>query len=559
MKSSLSIRSGSVFTSVLLRWTFVFIGTLCYFFGFSQVSINTDGSVPDASAMLEVKSTDRGMLVPRLTQANISAIGSPATGLLVYQTDGVPGFYYYNGTVWVAVAQVVSGTTNYISKFTGSNTTGNSLLFDNGTSIGLNTTTPTIMSKFQVSGVGNYGVAPYFQAGIVADGGGSLANATGIYGEGGWRGVFGRNPGTASGSKAIGVHGRCEGGSYTTAGYGVLAEAIGSGPTNYGIYASASGAATNIAGYFDGGSSSTGYGLITVNGRSGFGTSTPSSMTVVHVSGIGSYGVAPYYEAGIVADGSANQASGTGVYGESGWRGVFGRNPGTAAGVQAIGVHGRSEGSSYTSAGYGVYAEAVGTGPKNYGIYAFASGAATTNYGIFAQATGTGYAGYFQGNVNITGSISKGSGTFKIDHPLDPENKYLYHSFVESPDMMNIYNGNIVTDANGDANVALPDYFEALNKDFRYQLTVMGIFAQAIIAEKINGNHFKIKTDKPNVEVSWQVTGIRQDKYAEAHRVIPEVDKEPQYKGYYLHAAEWNLPESKSIDYLTKPRDHQGN
>ena len=56
-----------------------------------------------------------------------------------------------------------------------------------------------------------------------------------------------------------------------------------------------------------------------------------------------------------------------------------------------------------------------------------------------------------------------------IDHPLDPANKYLYHSFVESPDMKNIYDGVITTDANGDATVVMPDYFEALNKDFRYQ------------------------------------------------------------------------------------------
>ena len=66
------------------------------------------------------------------------------------------------------------------------------------------------------------------------------------------------------------------------------------------------------------------------------------------------------------------------------------------------------------------------------------------------------------GNVSVTGTLSKGSGSFKIDHPLDPKNKYLYHSFVESPDMMNIYNGNITTDANGFATVEMPDWFEAL-------------------------------------------------------------------------------------------------
>ena len=130
-----------------------------------------------------------------------------------------------------------------------------------------------------------------------------------------------------------------------------------------------------------------------------------------------------------------------------------------------------------------------------------------------------------QGDLDVLGSLSKQSGTFKIDHPLDPENKWLYHSFVESPDMMNIYNGNVVTDAEGNATVELPAYFEALNIEFRYQLTVIGQFAQVIVSEKVTGNQFSIKSDKPNVEVSWQVTGIRNDGYARDNRVIPEVDK----------------------------------
>ncbi|MBU2019384.1 MAG: hypothetical protein KJ941_07045 [Bacteroidetes bacterium] len=137
------------------------------------------------------------------------------------------------------------------------------------------------------------------------------------------------------------------------------------------------------------------------------------------------------------------------------------------------------------------------------------------------------------GNLNVTGNIAKGGGTFKIDHPLDPANKYLVHSFVESPEMMNIYTGNIVTDANGYATVEMPSYFEAANKDFRYQLTVIGTFAQAIIKEKVQNNTFIIQTNQPNVEVSWSVTGVRADKYAVANRVEVEVDKD--MKGTYIH------------------------
>ena len=64
-------------------------------------------------------------------------------------------------------------------------------------------------------------------------------------------------------------------------------------------------------------------------------------------------------------------------------------------------------------------------------------------------------------NLTVNGTVSKGGGSFKIDDPLDPANKTLSHSFVESPDMMNIYNGNVVTDHHGRAIVELPIYFGA--------------------------------------------------------------------------------------------------
>jgi hypothetical protein len=139
------------------------------------------------------------------------------------------------------------------------------------------------------------------------------------------------------------------------------------------------------------------------------------------------------------------------------------------------------------------------------------------------------------GNVNIAGNLSKHGGSFKIDHPLDPANKYLYHSFVESPDMMNVYNGNITTNKRGLATVTLPDYFEALNQDFRYQLTVIGQFAQAIVARKIAHNQFVIRTNRSHVEVSWQVTGVRHDAWANAHRIPVEEDKPLQERGKYFH------------------------
>ena len=162
--------------------------------------------------------------------------------------------------------------------------------------------------------------------------------------------------------------------------------------------------------------------------------------------------------------------------------------------------------------------------------------------------------GFSRANVDISGSLSKSGGSFKIDDPIDPANKYLYHSFVESPDMKNIYDGVATLDALGEAVVQLPDWFGALNKDFRYQLTCIGGFAPVYIAEKINQNHFKIAGGKPGLEVSWQVTGTRQDAWANAHRIPVEVQKPAQEQGYYIHPELFGQPAQKSIEWVDHPQ-----
>ena len=212
---------------------------------------------------------------------------------------------------------------------------------------------------------------------------------------------------------------------------------------------------------------------------------------------------------------------------------IWGQNSATVSNrIGVAGVH--------NAGGVGVYAAA---GKSGYGIFASVG---TSGYAVYASTTSsTDYAFYGVGKGLVTGTFSKASGTFKIDHPQDPENKFLYHSFVESPDMMNIYNGNISTDAEGIAIVTMPTYFEAWNMDFRYQLTVMVTFAQAIVFEKMSNNQFKIKTDKPNIEVSWQVTGVRHDNWANANRVVPEVAKTETEIGTYQNPEVFGQPESK--------------
>ncbi|CAN5786849.1 hypothetical protein BH11BAC4_BH11BAC4_11800 [soil metagenome] len=253
---------------------------------------------------------------------------------------------------------------------------------------------------------------------------------------------------------------------------------------------------------------------------------------------------------GIAAD--VNTSGQTDNY--AGYFQVYGSStPGHHAGIESFatgsttfnyGIRGISGGTANYNTGGMFIANMTGIpGSENDGIFATAANGSTNNAGVF------------DGDVAVIGFLSKSGGSFKIDHPQDPENKYLYHSFVESPDMMNVYNGNIVTDANGVAFVQLPDYFNALNKDFRYQLTTIGQPAQVYIMEEINSNNqFTIKADKPNTKISWQVTGIRQDAWANAHRIIPEVEKEERNKGKYLSPEVFNKPKQQGIYYNRIPQ-----
>jgi len=316
------------------------------------------------------------------------------------------------------------------------------------------------------------------------------------------------------------------------------------------------GATTGPVHGVQGSTNSTGTGAAGVSGFEG--------ATTGQVSGVsGGTNSATNGAAGV--SGSANATSGT-VYGVAGFSnsttgvatlGQANATSGTATGVlgstvsaNGIGVFGLS---SIATGGKGVQGQTESNSGGVAGMFVAHGGAGLILQGLSGSAFKSEFSvdasgnGFFAGNLNVTGKLTKGSGSFKIDHPLDPANKYLSHSFVESPDMMNVYNGNVTTDRRGLATVTLPDYFEALNRDFRYQLTVMGKFAQAIVAKKIAANRFVIRTSKPNVEVSWQVTGIRQDAYAKAYRIPAEEDKPPQEQGRYLHPELFGAPPEQAV------------
>jgi hypothetical protein len=307
--------------------------------------------------------------------------------------------------------------------------------------------------------------------------------------------------------------------SSSSGGTGVYANAGSSGGSN-GVIAIG---ATGVAGY------TTVAGSIALYGNAG--NSTASNGVV----GYGATGVA----------GNSTITGSYGTYG-SGSTGVWGNSTGTGANV---GVYGSGATAVYgVGDTWGVLGQSNSASGSGGGF-----GNSSTGDALFTYNQSGGWAAFLDGDVDVDGNLSKAGGSFKIDHPLDPANKYLYHSFVESPDMMNIYNGNATTDAQGSAVVQLPEWFETLNRDFRYQLTVIGQFAQAIVASKVTNHQFAIKTDKPNVEVSWQVTGIRQDAWANAHRIPVEMPKAERDRGLYLHPELFGAPAEKNIGLAHHP------
>ena len=377
----------------------------------------------------------------------------------------------------------------------------------------------------------------------------------------------------SSGTTNNAIRGTANGTGENTAIFGNTPTTTGNNNRQYGIQGRAGSAAgvSGSGGHFGVHGEAYGAGNVSV-GVSGYsaGKSTTGS----------SRGLSGFSESNVAVNNQGVFATARGSIGGSGHnaglvtdvRGHSVTNYGVLNLTQANGTN------NYGTANFSYWFLAGAAGTRNYGSYNWVSSADTNigvfvdatitpadvNYGVWSKASGTNsLAGFFEGDVTITGdldisgAISKGSGTFKIDHPLDPENKYLVHSFVESPDMMNVYNGNATTDANGIAIIELPQYIEASNKDFRYQLTPIGKFAQCIVKEEVKGDKFIIQTDKPNVKVSWQVTGIRNDPYAKQNRVIAEEEKSPRDKGSYLHPEVYGLDKSRSVHPKTKSKSKE--
>jgi len=272
-----------------------------------------------------------------------------------------------------------------------------------------------------------------------------------------------------------------------------------------------------------------------------FATSSAGNTGIPTVVGFGTNGTGGIGGGSDSGDGVFGQSgSGTGVYGISTTgSGVYGQSGGTQGfGVEAIN----------TGGGAAVWARSTS------GIAVFGASNSGTAGWFEAPSAQDGYAVFVGGNLNVTGRVIKAGGSFKIDHPLDPANKYLYHSFVESSEMKNVYDGVVTLDSTGRVEVELPAWFETLNRDFRYQLTPIGAPAPDLhIARKVADGRFAIAGGQSGLEVSWQVTGVRKDAWAQANPLEVEKEKPLDEQGFYLHPELYGEPAEKGMAWAKHP------
>ena len=311
--------------------------------------------------------------------------------------------------------------------------------------------------------------------------------------------------------------------------------------TVYGVYGRASGA---TAGAANSGNVIGLYGLGISDGAERHGarvigrgrTATNSGGISTGLDAQATYGAAAYGLRALATDAT----SGYGVYAE-----VTGNQTGT-------GFYSYVHDNTASSASIGMTNFVLSNNGNGFGIAGTCGSNSGTGYAVYGHAYGNDidWSGYFTGDVNVVGTLFMPAKITKIDHPLDPENQNLLLSGIDSPEMLVKTSGNVTTDASGAAVVTLPAYFAAIAANFSYQLTVIGEFAQAIIGNEVTGNQFSIKTDKPNIKVSWEITGERSDNFAKSHRLINESLKPAEQRGRYLHPESFGLPVERGVDFV---------
>ncbi len=458
-----------------------------------------------------------------------SASTTSGQGAGVYGT-AVSGFGVYGLTTDASAS--TSGVWGQSASTNGRGVVGYSSALSGNNSFGV------VGQSDSTGGSGVFGYVPFGtgSSGVLGKSdGGNGVGVRGIANSGGFAsGVWGESSsgygvfGTSSADRGVGVVGQAN----VNLGYGVW----GTSSSSNGIGVVGEGQAYGVAGDAF---ASTGVGVL---GRS-VGT-FGRGVTGISFGGTTSSGVYGESANGSGVRGYSPAATGDGVYGEAPRNGVHGFGIGTSA----SGVRGAVSSGTGNAGVFGVSTAANGNGVIGEAL------SGTSAYGVWARAAqGTGV--YCQGALTVTGAKA-----FRIDHPFDPENRYLYHYCSEGPEPLNVYRGNVVTDARGYATVSLPDYVEEINRDFTYQLTVVDgsdDFVFAKVVRGVSGNAFVIRTSKPGVHVCWEVKGARNDLYTRKYGAPVEVEKTEKDRGTYQHPELYGQPMERMFGYMAV-RDRNG-
>ena len=472
--------------------------------GIAQVAINTSGTAPDASAMLDIKSTTSGLLIPRMSATDRDNITTPATGLLIYVTDD-NNFYYFDGANWINLSTQpdedwkVDGNDMY------SIPTGN---------VGIGTTTPR--EKLEVNG--NIRGGDTYQGAIViqSDYGSTIIGAR----NSGFSHFYTDMPRYYFNKKIVVDEGIVSSynedlqlqTAYTT--HMTISKDDGNigiavSPNTNNLVSAASGNFSNVQFLLN--TNTDGIGLVSNgNNLTSYWTRTDG--------------------AGIIANGTNVAVQGFTELDDDDAIAMLGQYMGTTQ-TNATGV-----------VGYSMPASTYGYGVKGFG----------GKVGVYGETDSSGFYGVLSnGDFGATGTK-----TFIIDHPLDPSNKYLKHFSIESNEVLNMYRGNVVLDANGNANIKLPRYFKAINKNFSYMLTPVGQPAPGIyVAKEINDiGEFTIAGGQPGQKISWYVYAERNDPYLQQHPEKRQVEvlKKDKERGKYLMPDLYNQPNNMRIDFEQK-------
>jgi len=362
-----------------VRWILVTIAICSSYLGFTQVSINNDGTLPHASAMLEVKSANRGFLLPRMNFASRPA--APATGLAIYQLDASPGIYFFDGAAWQKMS---------LAAYDFWNPNGPDIYFNSGrVAIGINTpdnhglnVLNYMVGKGAVRGADQSGAFIYAEGylGVLDPGPLGLPTVSNPYNIG----VLGIK--VNAGADGAAVYGwNNDAGSSNYAGLFYSDGTNTTSGTNYGLYAVAVKSNVNYAGYFK--------GRVSVEGNSGSNAGNDTTATVFSAKVNHTRSNDTYAISGVS---TPQPGYGYGLYGEGGYRGVYGVGEGSTYIGTVIGVRGYASGTTGTR--IGVYGSAAG-GTDNWGSYFVGSNYMSGDLRIATTNAATGYALSINGKV----------------------------------------------------------------------------------------------------------------------------------------------------------------